>query len=111
MLPTTPSLDRTASVQTPSAMVPSTKRRGAVSIIVTVDCAGVPGGAIGPSSNGERRTDLTNALPNHFLRPPSSPAVATARPGDRAGSAVRSALYYPAGADRTSSAPLAAIPA
>src|SRR6267378_878929 len=51
MWPTTPSLDRT--VQTPSAVAASTKRRGAVSvaIIIIVGCAGATGGAIGPSSN------------------------------------------------------------
>src|SRR2546426_10937291 len=51
MWPTTPSLDWT--VQTPSVVAASTKRRGAVSvsIIIIVGCAGATGGAIGPSSN------------------------------------------------------------
>jgi len=39
MWPTTPLLDRTASVETPSAVVASTTRRGAVAVIM-VGCAG-----------------------------------------------------------------------
>src|SRR6267143_4730500 len=58
MWPTTPSLDWTASVQTPFPVVASTKRRGAVSINIIVSCAGAAGGAIGPSSNVEGAQQL-----------------------------------------------------